>query len=428
MFRSNNAPTRGTILGQPRQLSPSFLRLKWVFVFLVALGLLTTQRFVSSSVQIESNQCTLAGQNVISEVGTRYPLIESCQLQPPELKERIRKDFHSWPVIKNVTKDGYPISLKSLPYCSMILKIVDNELYIVEEKRGFPMRAKSIKMQLHDMLKRYKVPDVQFCVNIGDRMANDEIDPNSPCFVLCKYPQDDRAVVIPDITFGAWPDVLPMDYLRERKSLYKHIKPWEERSNKLFFAGTGGPIRNRLKPMLEFFPNDLELVMHEPKDNAGIVPLERLCDYNYLFHFEGVSYSSRMKYLMMCNSTVIWGHHTIFRPVKYIEFWYDLLIPYKNYIPFEPVEKENLADVLKFLRENEEKAREIAYNGYKLTLTTLSRENIECYWQTLLKEYGSRIDYKPILEDKNEDIYTNLVYDEYQMKEIPAHKQENGET
>eukprot|EP01112_Ceratiomyxa_fruticulosa_P004872 TRINITY_DN1543_c0_g1_i1.p1 TRINITY_DN1543_c0_g1~~TRINITY_DN1543_c0_g1_i1.p1 ORF type:complete len:422 (-),score=65.93 TRINITY_DN1543_c0_g1_i1:64-1329(-) len=347
-----------------------------------------------------------------------YPLIESCQLQPPELKERIRKDLSSWSVIKNVNKDGYPASLKSLPYCSMILRIVDNKLYIVEEKRGFPMRAKSIKVQLHDMLKRYKVPDVQFCVNIGDRMANDEIDPNSPCFVLCKYPQDDRAVVIPDITFGAWPDVLPMEYLRERELLYSvaENKTWETRKNQIYFRGTATSMRNLLYDIAQKHPQYFDIEVHVPKDNSKIVPLEEICNYNYLVHFEGVSYSSRIKYLMMCNSLVIWGHHSPFRQEKYIEFWYDLLVPYENYIPLDPVEESEVLKLIQWIEEHPHDVKRIAKNAYDLTINTLSRENIECYWQTLLKEYATRIDYKPTVDNTIEDYYTNIVYDEYQMK------------
>lgn len=57
-----------------------------------------------------------------------------------------------------------------------------------------------------------------------------------------------------------------------------------------------------------------------------LVPLHDFCQFRYLLHLAGCSWSSRLKYLMLCRAAIV------FPDSAYLEFWYRALTPGKNYI------------------------------------------------------------------------------------------------
>lgn len=59
-------------------------------------------------------------------------------------------------------------------------------------------------------------------------------------------------------------------------------------------------------------------------DPRTLVPLHDFCQFQHLLHLSGCSWSSRLKYLMLCRATIV------FPSSPYLEFWYRALTPGKN--------------------------------------------------------------------------------------------------
>ncbi|CAF1636423.1 unnamed protein product, partial [Adineta ricciae] len=132
-------------------------------------------------------------------------------------------------------------------------------------------------------------------------------------------------------------------------------------------------------------------VAHRPSN--AYVTLEGHCDYKYLAHLEGSSYSSRLKYLLLCGSPVVYN------PVQYWEeYWYHLLKDRENIIVFESARNEAaLKKLLDHFSHNENKMKRIGQKGQQLVLEYLSEHAVSCYWWKLMHEYAKLLGYQPIL-------------------------------
>lgn len=59
-------------------------------------------------------------------------------------------------------------------------------------------------------------------------------------------------------------------------------------------------------------------------DPQTIMPVHDFCQFRHLLHLAGCSWSSRLKYLMLCKSAIV------FPQSPFLEFWYRALTPGKN--------------------------------------------------------------------------------------------------
>ena len=77
------------------------------------------------------------------------------------------------------------------------------------------------------------------------------------------------------------------------------------------------------------------------------------CGCRYLFNFRGVAASFRLKHLFLCGSLVFHVGDT------WVEFFYPALIPWVHYIPVD-TKMDNVEELLRFAKENDEVVKEIA--------------------------------------------------------------------
>lgn len=163
------------------------------------------------------------------------------------------------------------------------------------------------------------------------------------------------------------------------------------------------------------------------------MPLEDLCRHQYLLHLPGgISYSSRLKYLLLCNSTVIilddfidttkdQGYYIIATNnsgrssgsddknnssssninnvfnklmndstlrMKYEEWYYPLLRPWVHYVPARNAMEVN--DVMNMLQQNVTLAKEIAANGARFAATVFHPTCLTHYWISQLVSFQIR--------------------------------------
>eukprot|EP01112_Ceratiomyxa_fruticulosa_P000346 TRINITY_DN10312_c0_g1_i1.p1 TRINITY_DN10312_c0_g1~~TRINITY_DN10312_c0_g1_i1.p1 ORF type:complete len:416 (-),score=55.52 TRINITY_DN10312_c0_g1_i1:100-1347(-) len=346
-------------------------------------------------------------------------LVDRCELNPVLLR-RIKKDFEPWPVIRNTTSKGIPLT--NLPQCSIVLRIANQQLYILSKKDPVSIRVKALKLQIHDLLATHKIPNVDLCISIQD-FVMEEVDMHgAPVFAMDKLPKDPH-ILVPDFTFSSYPGSYKQGYVGMRKSLLKKKDEfiWRKRDRRVFFRGNGNSsARKKLYHLSKQYDKantifdvwvstSTNLDAKEAMENRVFRTMEEHCNYTYLAHAEGLFYSSKLKYLMLCKSLVFWVHDTSVRPNKTIEFWYDLLVPWKHYVPINPSNATETMQIINMVRSNEDEAFRIAENGFRISRDLLTPWNIRCYWQHVLNEYASRADWAPNNDQFDlEDFETNI--------------------
>lgn len=103
----------------------------------------------------------------------------------------------------------------------------------------------------------------------------------------------------------------------------------------------------------------------------------------------GVAASFRLKHLFMCKSTVINVESTL------IEYFYPMLKPWLHYVPVAS-DLSDLVQVIEFLRANDEVAREIADEGFRIISQNLTMGSVKRYWLNLLTAYQKLLTFKPV--------------------------------
>ncbi|KAG7248039.1 hypothetical protein CRUP_007501, partial [Coryphaenoides rupestris] len=124
------------------------------------------------------------------------------------------------------------------------------------------------------------------------------------------------------------------------------------------------------------------------KPPAKEIPLVDHCKYKYLFNFRGVAASFRLKHLFLCGSLVFHVGD------EWQEFFYGQLRPWVHYVPL----KQDLSDVrqlLQFVKQHDGIAQDIALRGQRHILDHLKMEDVSCYWEKLLSQFGRLLQYQP---------------------------------
>ncbi|KAG7248723.1 hypothetical protein CRUP_008729 [Coryphaenoides rupestris] len=93
-----------------------------------------------------------------------------------------------------------------------------------------------------------------------------------------------------------------------------------------------------------------------------------MMDRRYLFNFRGVAASFRLKHLFLCGSLVFHVGD------EWQEFFYGQLRPWVHYVPL----KQDLSDV----------------RGQRHILDHLKMEDVSCYWEKLLSQFGRLLQYQ----------------------------------
>ena len=112
-------------------------------------------------------------------------------------------------------------------------------------------------------------------------------------------------------------------------------------------------------------------------DVQGCVGLLEQCQHRYLAFLAGTTYSSRIKYQLLCGSLVL-AHEP-----RFVEWWSHLLLPGVHYAPVEPA-WANVQPMMQLLRRNPLRAEAIARQGQGLAMEALSPTAVDCYWWMLL--------------------------------------------
>ncbi len=284
-------------------------------------------------------------------------------------------------------------------------QIVNNKLHcsILSESAADP-RVEHFVAFFQQILSVIKVPDVDFLLSIWDSYDRPIYLEKTYCpiFSICKLKTNHKTVL--------FPEVRNFEY---RQHVFKDIKeaasshPWEKKIEIAFWRGmTSGNYYSsyewdfKPRPRLIFFskerPDLLDAGFTTPyyldenlkkwfEEYDYFRPYlynPSMLAYKYLIAVDGNTFPSSVSWQLLSNSIMLWNES------EYIEWFYGALEPYVHYIPF----KQDLSDLeekILWLRQNDEKAREIAQNATQFALEHLSNESIILYFYKLLHAYAA---------------------------------------
>lgn len=295
-------------------------------------------------------------------------------------------------------------------------QIIGHRLYR-EQSCMFPSRCSGVEHFILEVIDR--LPDMEMVVNVRDYpQVPNWVQPILPVLSFSKT-ADYQDIMYPAWTFweggpAVWP-IYPTglgrwDLMRDDLKKSAAQWPWKKKESRGFFRGSRtSPERDPLILLSREAPElvDAEYTKNQAwkseKDTLGRPPAKEIplvdhCKYKYLFNFRGVAASFRFKHLFLCGSLVFHVGD------EWQEFFYPELKPWVHYVPVKQ-DLSDLRELLQFVKENDAIAKEIAKRGMDFILDHLKMQDISCYWERLLGEFGSLLAYKP----KRKDGYNQIV-------------------
>lgn len=130
-------------------------------------------------------------------------------------------------------------------------------------------------------------------------------------------------------------------------------------------------------------------------DNSQIMPMQDYCRYMFVLNTEGHSWSSRMLYILNCDSL------PIIHKLRWDAHFYHLLKPNVNCVPVAN-NFSNLEQLVTYYLDNKEEAQEIADNAkHLLRERYLTPAATACYWRRLLRSWRSVAFEPEVFEDSD---------------------------
>ncbi|XP_060692534.1 protein O-glucosyltransferase 1 isoform X3 [Hemiscyllium ocellatum] len=295
-------------------------------------------------------------------------------------------------------------------------QIIQNKLYRQDDCM-FPARCSGVEHFVLEIIDQ--LPDMEFVLNVRDY-------PQIPYWMKPIRPilSFSKTSEYYDIMYPAWtfweggPAVWPIypkglgrwDLMRKELKVSAEKWPWEKKVSKGFFRGSRTSserdpliLLSREEPLLVDAEYTKNQAWKSEKDTLGRPPAKEIplvdhCKYKYLFNFRGVAASFRFKHLFLCGSLVFHVGD------EWLEFFYPQLKPWVHYIPVNQ-DLSNVRELLQFVQENDDIAREIAERGHQFILEHLKMEDVSCYWKQLLMKYSKLLLYKPKKQKKYNQIF-----------------------
>lgn len=359
---------------------------------------------------------------------TRGESAEDDSLQfPPELhpayRSAVRADLGPW-LGDDGDNDRRGIPREALERAHehrgvVKYQIVDGRLYRQTERCVFTARCSGIEHFLLELLAEQPrgLPDMELAVNAHDnpRLHKNQLKQqqriegaSTPALFSFSTTSDYADIMYPAWTFwqggpAVWP-IYPTglgrwDLMRDELAAKAREIPWDRKDKRAYFRGSRTSaerdpliLLSRAQPDLADAAYTKNQAWRSDKDTLGAPPAEPTqmvdhCGYAYQFNFRGVAASFRLKHLFLCGSLVFHVGD------EWQEFFYGALKPWVHFVPVS-TEMTEVEDLLTYFRDNDEEAKRIADEGYKLIWDHLRMEDVSLYWRTLLENYAGLLNFE----------------------------------
>jgi hypothetical protein len=111
----------------------------------------------------------------------------------------------------------------------------------------------------------------------------------------------------------------------------------------------------------------------------GLMNWSMIVKYKYLLVVDGWVSPDRLYYHLTSNSVILYTG-------LFLDWFIGVLEPFVHYVPVK-FDYTDLEEKVQWLRENDDKARQITRNAKALTQTWYSLKQMDCYNALLLLEY-----------------------------------------
>mmetsp|Transcript_69831 Transcript_69831/g.227183 ORF Transcript_69831/g.227183 Transcript_69831/m.227183 type:complete len:215 (+) Transcript_69831:401-1045(+) len=184
------------------------------------------------------------------------------------------------------------------------------------------------------------------------------------------------------------------------------IEFWASKRDQLFWRGSrldarvstqGGNIRSKAVDMFRGDPGaDVEFVQwsvaHVVSSNnrvEGCAGLLDHCAYRYLAFLDGHTYSSRLKYQLLCGAAVLAQEQS------FVEWFTHTLVSGEHFVEVQ-AGWEDAPSVLVRLRGNPEEVFRIAQEGQRYAMQAFSQDSVDCYWREVLLKAAAISEPEPL--------------------------------
>ncbi|XP_017777227.1 PREDICTED: O-glucosyltransferase rumi homolog [Nicrophorus vespilloides] len=386
----------------------------FVFVVVIALGACEEELCTSSkSGGSVCNKSSNGHHNKYGkEINTKYAQYENAIKKAQEEYENCDEtkcNCHAGVISADLKRFKAGISksmIQNVKSKGTKYQIINNRLYR-EKSCMFPARCIGIEHFLLQLLP--KLPDMDLIINTRDwpQIAKN-YGPFGPVFSFSKtsdyydimYPawafwEGGPAISLYPRGIGRW------DQHRNELGKKSNETKWVDKSNLAFFRGSRTSAeRDPLVLLSREFPEliDAQYTKNQAwkseADTLHAQPATEIsfkdhCNYKFLFNFRGVAASFRFKHVLLCKSLVFHVGN------DWQEFFYSSLKPWVHYVPVKSnASRDELKILIEFFLENENLAKKIAENGFKMVWNNLKMKDVTCYWSKLLKRYAKLLQYQ----------------------------------
>ena len=279
---------------------------------------------------------------------------------------------------------------------------IDGEWWLSDEREfRFESRNEAMKLMLFtfDQFYSERIPNgLDFWLSTSDAHST-----HFSGLVMAFCSHQGNAIAIPDFTFIGWPEVKQPSFPALYRSLLEKSRAEKNKDGQIFF--TGALFDTRLFLLGAIDANYVHVAEHTFGRHEGAKDLvvekhfktiDEICHNRYLLHLPGAnSYSSRLKYLLLCNSTVFiierWRHVSDAIAWNYAEWYYPMLEPWVHFIPAG--NGGELKTIHQFLSTAPNEAQDIASASFALAKRIFNPNFVQEYFVELLTAYASRMTY-----------------------------------
>ncbi|KAF2110169.1 glycosyl transferase family 90-domain-containing protein [Lophiotrema nucula] len=243
---------------------------------------------------------------------------------------------------------------------------------------------------------RDAIPNIEFVLSVEDLPAQSQ----KPVWGLARRAQDHDLWLIPDFGFWAWdmPQIGTFSEVASEAIEREAIEPWDQKQEKLVWRGKIN-YAPKLRRAL------LEAARGKPWSDVGqlqwsgvdfkeqfLGPVDQ-CNYMFIAHAEGRSYSGALKYRQLCRSVIV--SHKL-QWIQHYHYLFRSEGPNQNFVEVER-DFSDLDYAMADLLAHPEKAKRIADNSVKVFRERYLTAAAEaCYWRQLFKAW-KEVSFEPIL-------------------------------
>ncbi|KIW67558.1 hypothetical protein PV04_06802 [Phialophora macrospora] len=274
--------------------------------------------------------------------------------------------------------------------------IYNQQLYIIDKAGGIYSREIATLHALHRAIltSPEPLPNIEFAFNTDDRI------PSVPLWGYARRAEDTHIWLIPDFGYWSWPEtkVGSMREVQMKAALTEEYGgwTWTQKVRKILWRGAtmGLELREKFIQVTadKAWADVKALDWHDKESMAhDLKSMAEHCQYKYLAHTEGNSYSGRLKYLQACRSVVV--AHTM----DWIQHHHPLMRssgPQQNYLQVSR-SFDDLEEKISWLEAHDAEAQRIAANSVKTFREQYLTPAAEaCYWRKVIHGWA-KVSFEP---------------------------------